>query len=380
MKLNNDDEQLDKLVRLRELMIQRNLDACILRRTASLAWIRAGARTYVNTANGEGPVSAIITADRHCILTNEIEYPRLRDEEHMERAGWEVFVDPWYRPATPVADRLEALGVHRTDARIGYDGVPDTQGMTDVSIGAQIARLRSRLCPAERTRAAALGADCAEAMLDACTDVQPGQTEQEIAASIWTHTQRRGVQAIVNLVACDERIHRYRHPLPTENRLQRHAMLVLSGRRQGLVVSMTRIMHFGQPPDEIRARQRAVASVDAAMIGASVPGATTGRVFDRARDAYAAAGYPDAWRDHHQGGVAGYEPREFLALPDAGDILADGMLCSWNPSLPGTKSEDTILVDSNGPHVLTATVGWPEIHAHDPETGVTITRPDILIR
>lgn len=378
MKETN-NEVREKLTLLRGVMSEHGLAACVLRRTASLAWITGGASTWVNTANGEGPVTAIVTPDRNLLLTNNIEEPRLRIEEGLVDAGWSIETDPWYGPPRGLAEILADCGVASGQSSaagavgVGVDVGLELPGFSVQNIGGQLARLRSRLLPVEQERAVALGADCAAVMKEACEAVRPGQSEYEIAALLWECSQRRGIQAVVNLVAVDERIHRYRHPLPTGKVLQRHAMLVLCGRRHGLLQSITRILHFGPVPDEIRRRQQAVAAVDAALIGASRPGVTTGEVLARAVAAYADAGHEGAWRDHHQGGVAAYEPREYLAMPDSPDLLHAGMICAWNPSLPGAKSEDSILVSEDGPRVLTEIAGWPMI-------ATTPSRPDILQR
>lgn len=382
MKETN-SELVEKLSRLRSFMDEKGLVCCVLRRTASLAWITCGARTWVNTANGEGPVTAIVSPERHLLVSNNIESPRLAEEEGLSAAGWSIESDPWYGPARSLPQILhdcDVVPATSGELVIGCDVPIEASGVRALNIGGPLARLRSRLLPVEQERAAALGADCAAAMLEACERVQPGQSEYEIAALLWERTQRRGIQAVVNLVAVDERIHSYRHPVPTAKVLQRHAMLVLCGRRDGLVSSLTRLVHFGPVPEDIRLRQRAVAAVDASMIAASHPGVTTGEVLARAVRAYAEAGFDGAWREHHQGGVVAYEPREYLALPDSGDLLHAGICCAWNPSLPGAKSEDTILVEEQGPRVLTEIPGWPML---DPPQGApegTPLRPDILVR
>jgi antitoxin VapB len=106
------------------------------------------------------------------------------------------------------------------------------------------------------------------------------------------------------------------------------------------------------------------------------PGQTLGQIFRWARDAYAETGFPDEWQLHHQGGTAGYEPREYIATPDSQDLVETGQVYAWNPSIAGTKSEDTILVTSSGPEVLTATPGWPQLTVE--RGGVEYTRPAIL--
>jgi len=184
----------------------------------------------------------------------------------------------------------------------------------------------------------------------------------------------------VVLVATDELIFNFRHPLPTAKKLERYAMLILCGRQRGLVCSITRLVHFGPLPDEVRRKAEATARVDAAMIHATRPGATVGAVFQTAMDAYAQAGYPDEWQLHHQGGPAGYEPREMLATPGSPFEVRAGQAYAWNPSITGTKSEDTILVSAAGSpnEVITATAGWPMIDASI--DGQAYSRPAIWER
>jgi len=188
--------------------------------------------------------------------------------------------------------------------------------------------------------------------------------------------QSRGVQAIVNLIATDQRIFAFRHPLPTEKKLERYVMLVLCGRRWGLVCSVTRFVHFGRLPDELRRKAEAVAQIDATMIAATRPGRTLGDIFRQTQAAYAAVGFPNEWQRHHQGGPAGYEPREYTATPGSTDIVAVGQSYAWNPSITGTKSEDTILVGESSNDVLTAMPGWPTLAV--PVGPETMQRPAIL--
>jgi Xaa-Pro dipeptidase len=73
----------------------------------------------------------------------------------------------------------------------------------------------------------------------------------------------------------------------------------------------------------------------------------------------AVQGYADEWQRHHQGGPAGYEPREYVATPETLDPVGVGQVFAWNPSITGTKSEDTILVGEDGNEILTQIAGWP---------------------
>lgn len=66
----------------------------------------------------------------------------------------------------------------------------------------------------------------------------------------------------------------------------------------------------------------------------------------------------DEWQLHHQGGLAGYEPREILGRPGANTVVAVNQAYAWNPSIAGVKSEDTVLVTETGHEVVTQIDGW----------------------
>lgn len=338
-----------KLSRLHQLLDSRGLDAVVLQRVSSFGWASGGGASYVNTATTFGAATLVVTRSARHLLTNNIEAERLLTEHGLAQQGWELHANDWHAPQTALAQLTGGL-------KVGADS-PLVPGAVDLTN--EIARLRAALTPEEGNRFRALGRVCAEAMNTAIRAVRPGQTEQEIAALLGYETQRRGAQPIVNLIATDERVVRFRHPVPTDKTLERYALLVLCGRWRGLVCSVSRLIHFGPLPDELRRKAEAVAAVDAAYHAATRPGATLGEIIRRGQRVYAEAGFADEWHFHHQGGAAGYEPREVLGTPDSNDVVAAGQAFAWNPSIAGTKSEDTLLVGEAGNEVITAIDDWP---------------------
>lgn len=356
-----------KLQRVHALLAENGLDALLLRRVSSFAWATCGAASYVNTATTEGAAAVLITPQGRYVLTNNIEATRLEQEEKLAEQGWELRVTPWHEAHDTVAELTRGL-------KLGVDG--PYPGAVDLSL--ELARLRANLTPEEAERFRRLGRLCAEAMESAIRAVHPGQTEYQIAGLLARETESRGAQAIVNLIATDERVFSFRHPLPADRQLDRYAMLVLCGRRWGLVCSITRLVHFGRLPDELRRKAEAVAQVDATFIASTRPGCSLGQIFDRAREVYAQTGFTEEWRLHHQGGPAGYEAREFIATPGSTELVAAGQVYAWNPSITGTKSEDSILVGAADNEILTTISGWPVLSV--PVEGRTqpILRPAIL--
>jgi Xaa-Pro aminopeptidase len=359
------DEFTLKQNRIQDLLAKHQLDALLLQRISSFAWATCGAASYVNRAASHGEAALLITPSGRYLLTNNIEATRLQQEEDLPEQGWQFEIAPWH-------EAQNAVSRWTLDLRLGADGpYPDA-----ANLSGEVARLRAALGPEEGERFRTLGRLCAEAMDDAVRAVRPGQTEYQIASHLAHAAETRGVQAIVNLVAADERVFAFRHPLPTAKELERYAMLVLCGRRWGLVCSVTRLVHFGPLPADLRRKAEAVAEVDATFIAATRPGQSLAEIFRQAAATYAQTGYPDEWQLHHQGGPAGYEPREYLATPDSGDVVLAGQAYAWNPSIAGTKSEDTVLVGEESTEVLTAIGGWPTLRIM--VAGQEYARPAIL--
>ena len=359
------DERELKHHRLWDLLAVHGRNALVLRRVSNIAWITGGADVHVNRADSFGIAALVMTPTGRYAVTNTIEAPRLTQEEKLAELGWEVSAEPWHEPADRVATLTKGL-------MVGTDG--GDPGAVDLT--AALTRLRANLTPEEGDRFRTLGRLCAEAMDVAARAVRPGQTEYEIAGRLAYEAERRGVQVIVNLIATDERIFNFRHPVPNDKALDRYAMLVLCGRRQGLVCSITRLVHFGVLPADLRRKVDAVAHIDAAMIAATRPGVTLGSIFHEGMQAYATAGYPDEWRLHHQGGLAGYEPREIIATPTSTERVSIGQVYAWNPSITGAKSEDSILVGADAVEVLTAIPNWPTINTV--VNGQVMSRPAVL--
>jgi antitoxin VapB len=198
-----------------------------------------------------------------------------------------------------------------------------------------------------------------------------------VAARIVEGCAARGVLPLVVLVAGDDRIARYRHPLPTEHAWSRTLLVALTGRRYGLHASLTRMVSAGEPDPDLSARMAAVQRVDAALLLASRPGASLGAVLARGLAQYAAEGHPGEWQLHHQGGLTGYGGRERFATPGEPLALGSGQAVAWNPSITRVKSEDTALVTGDGPELLTRTPTWPAVQVRLPEGAVA--RPALRV-
>lgn len=364
------EEVAAKLARLQELINKQKLDGVLLTKTGNFAWLTGGGDNHVVGSMEPGIASLLVTKGGQFLLTDNIEAPRLAAEE-LDGLGFKPVVAKWYQGGLDAAIAKKTAGL-----KIGSD-VP-MNGLKFMEN--EIAPLRWSLLPSELVRYRKVAQDCAAAMNEVCRDdVKPGVTEFEVAADISEELLDRGIDPIVVLIAADNRIKSFRHPIPTFNKVKKYCMVVICGERQGLIVSMTRLVHFGSPTKELLRRHQAVTTIDARVIAATKPGKTAGDMFKVIKKAYKEVGFPDEWQLHHQGGAMGYASRDWKAHdPKDATLIVENQAFGWNPSITGAKSEDTVIATAKGPEIISAIAGWPMLSV-ETEAGL-IERPDILVR
>jgi Xaa-Pro dipeptidase len=313
------------------------------RDVADVRWLLCGRGRPVSA--GTSPYTVVVAEDRAQVLYQDIEASRVAAEERWEELGYEAVPHRWFEPPPDLA--------------------------TDCCLD----ELRLALGVEELDRYRAAGSDAAEALVDALGALRPELPELGAAGELAGRLAARGFTTPVVLVGGERRAPVHRHPLPTHEPLGRFALLAVTAEREGLHVSLTRIVSFGRPPAELERLVRDAAEVDAAVLAASRPGATLGELFDVLARAYEECGFAEEWRHHHQGGLTGYRGREVFAVPGDATRLPDACAVAWNPSVTGGgKSEDTALVTAAGVEVLTRTPALPEL-----ETAAGLPRPGIVV-
>jgi Xaa-Pro dipeptidase len=326
---------------LRELMEEWGLGALLLSSPANFAWYTGGADNRVDHGDLVGVASVLVTTDDAYILTNNIEAPRMREEQTPEM---EVVEYPWHEESAALLRELTS------GAGVGTD-FPSTSG-SDLS--AEISPLRYVLDGDAIEHYRHLGADTAQAMSEAAGSVSPETDELEAAAELAAACLGRGMFAPVLLAASDERLVRYRHPVPHGGPLGKQAMLVVCAERGGLFVSLTRMVYFQEPDPQTARRQEACEEILRRMREeATREGRTLAQAFEDCRRFYAETGFPEGWRDHHQGGMTGYASREVIATPGTQQEIREGQAFAWNPSLVGAKAEETFVLGQLGLEILT---------------------------
>jgi Metallopeptidase family M24 len=366
--MNRLDEFHIKVGRIRMVMRYHAVEGMLLSKRSNFAWLGCGANSRVFAGTDIGVGSLLVTFDDVYLISNNIENERLMAEE-LEGLPIHSEQFPWSEDnCSKIIERLIKGAPYGTDTFFtGGD-----------YLGEELSEQRYELTTGDVSRYLKLGQDCEAVVSQACRQLSPGDSEIEISAALTHAAIVRGIHVPVSLVAADDRIMKYRHPMPTSKPIDNIVMVVMAGERGGLFCSLTRFVHFGEPSDELKHKHQAVCLVDATLAHNSTVGKPYGDVLQAGLDAYAEAGFGEEWKLHHQGGPTGYMPRDFKVVPKESRKVHINQAVAWNPSITGTKSEDTLLVSEDGIIYLTAAKDWPMVDIE--LDGKTYRRSDILVR
>ncbi len=360
------EEIAEKKYRVRRLLQELELNAIYLKKSSNFSWITGGGYSIVGMATEIGVAGALITADREFIVCNNIEAPRMEKEERLAEQGYEIISFPWY-------DDQEASIVNSlSGGKFGADHA--FPGSLDISTKINPLRYSLTQWEIERYRKQAL--DTARIAEETALTIKPGDEERAVIGRLSERLWREGMDFVVAFCAADERISLFRHPVATDKKIEKRAMISVNSRKRGLIVSITRFVQFGKVPADLRKCYEDNVYVDTEMMTATIPGRPASEVFEAALHAYAEKGYPEEYKLHHQGGAIGYVGRDYRVTAKTREIIQENQAFTWNPSITGTKSEDTMLATKNGPIVLSEPSIFPVLTME--RNGHVFKRPDIM--
>ena len=344
---------------VRDLMIEKGLEALVLRRNPNLAWAIAG-RSHVPTTIDAACFDLIITQDSATAITNVVEAPRLIAEEF----PLEVLVKtiPWSQGRDPLLPSGSKVG-------------SDQPGGDRIDLGVEIEIIRGSLIETDIARFKEICSDAAIALGNAMKEVTSSDREIDVAGLITKSLWRSNLEIAFLGIAGEDRVTKFRHPLPTTSLIGNRVSASICAKRKGLIASVTRIVTFGRLEEEAINGYESIYKVEAAIFDATVVGKPFSDPINAAIAAYPLNGFDkDEWQNHHQGGPTGYMPRDWPANQGTTRLIAENQPIAWNPTGRGWKAEDTILTTKSGVELLTNDPTWPSFEVNGR------TRPFILQR
>ena len=361
------NELKEKERRVRDFLRSKGLKALLLKRQANFSWMTCGGLNLVGITTEFGATSLLITEESKYVISSNIEAPRMIEEEALEKQGFILKAFPWHEnQESAIIKELTGEGSLGSDAPF-----PNAQVLAE-----DVAKLRYSLTPEEQKRYRWLGKKVSNALEKTMMKTKKGEKESAVVGRLCKELWKDRIDPITLMSAADDRISNFRHPIPTEKKVEKYLMVSVNARKWGLIVSLTRFVYFGKLPEELREKYEANVFIDCTMMAHTRPGIPAREVLQKGIDAYKEKGYPEEWKLHHQGGSIGYTGRDYRVHLKTPDLIQENQGFTWNPSITGTKSEDTILAALEGPEMITKPILYPTLSME--VGGISFTRPNIL--
>lgn len=336
------DRQSDfrtKIRAIRSILLNKGLDGVEIKLQSNFSYVTR-ARAFIGLASVIACASLYVTKDRIVLVGENIDAQRLYDEQLLSNPDIELMTFPWDEPEikkTLVNSFAEGLNI-----------------ANEADLEKEFFEIRSRLSDYDIQDFRELSFKAANILEKICKKLKPGISEYALAGEISKQLWENNIEPITILIAFDERALKHRHPVMTNNCLKNYALAAICGRRNGLIVSLTRDVLLKADFKMMEKHSKCV-RVNAAFWSGLIPGNILSKVFSQGVEQYKIEGYPDEYKEHHQGGLTGFVPREIRANFKCDHVIRSGEVYAFNPTIKGAKVEDTVLVTDSGLEVLTYT-------------------------
>jgi Xaa-Pro dipeptidase len=368
---NPEQVQADALARqerVHAFLEREGLDALVIGRQDNFAWITAGGDSRVITTSEMGFAYLVLTRDRHWLVSHSMDGQRFMDEQ-VAGQGYDLATLFWHQ-GSPEAKVLDLTRGMKVGADFPLPGARQ--------YGPEIVDLHYPLSDLDLERCRWIGQTANRILSAVAQDLEPGISEQEVATTLLHEYTREGLTMDVLIVGFDARIWRYRHPMPSANVLQRYALLHPAARRWGLHANVTRLVHWGEPPSDIKRAMDGVATVGGHVAGMMAPGVTFADVLTEEIRLYRKLGYAGEWMYHFQGGITGYTLADATRCRNPETVLVERQAYDYFITITGAKFEELTLLTEHGVEIASLGPGWPTRTIQTPNGEVVV--PDVLIR
>ena len=344
--------------KIRKYLAKNDLDGMLLGRRSSFAWF-SGGESSMNFYTDMGLGFIWVTKDDAFAYCSNNEQKRISYEIFEEKFPVKSF--SWVEGPGPNLQKLI------TDKKV----VSDFNLAGAIEDFGSIKKLRYQLNPTQVEIATLLSKRSAEFLENCLKNLKSGMSEIQIQAEVRYLFEKEGIALPVLLVAGDENLNNYRHPLATNKFVKDKVMVVICSLYKGVMIAASRIRYFRAETAQEKLQNQAVAKINADMIAASKLGTHSKDLWNNMLHSYKNHNFEQEYLNHHQGGAIGFESREWILRPNLNETLLENQLIAWNPTLIGSKSEETVLVTQGETKMLTITGGYPTLTYN----GVTVTTP-----
>jgi len=360
--MNNDFARLDlprndkqilldselKLEKVRKLLIDQDLSGIILSRRENFSWLTTGGDATVINSSHDAIGCVLVTIDHFFFICHSMDGRRIL-EEQLPGQAFELIELKWYE-SSPMEKALQMAG---------DNPAADVFIPTGQNISGKILDLHYPMTNLEFDRLEWIGRRMNEFFIEMGEFLKPGMYETEIAAYFECIQAKKGIKPDVLIAGGDERVLKYRHPMPGIHKVKKHLMLHSASNKWGLHAPITRIFCFGSPSNELLLAYKAVEQIQTKIFSLLKPGVRYSEIFKHIKNAYNECEYQNEWENHVQGGPTGY------TIVDGQRLLSNKQVQKYTPfewfsTVPGAKIAELTLLGEELPVIVSVSDPWPQ--------------------
>ena len=362
-------EVSEKQRRVREFFGRSGYEAMVIGRQDNFAWFTCGGNNRVMTTSENGFAYLVITKDNIYCIAHVMDGPRVFDDELQGLAIEPVFLK-WYE---------ESYAGKASQMTKGMKTISDVPVEGADLAAAEIYKLHYPLTEQEIGKLSWVGAKTEEIIRKVADEVKPGMTEHEIEAMFLYEYGKINATPEVLLIGSDERIAAYRHPNPSDKKVEKLVLLHPGLRKWGLHANVTRMMYFGDTlPDDIKSKYELANMLQAQAISMCIPGEKFHRILDVRKELLEAAGFGDEWEKHFPGGITGYLLCDASVCGNRDSQVVLNQAYDWFVTITGVKVEELSINTARGREIPSVAGGWPvKEHTYN---GHTFKLPEIMMK
>lgn len=330
-------------------MTEKGYDGAVLGRRDNFAWFTFGGDNKIFRSTDVGYGLLAVTMDQVFLVAQTMDADRIYDDE-LAGLDVEVVSLKWFEETR----EQKAMSLLKGRRVVSDLPIPGADYRFDDFVA-----LHTPYTPWEIQRYRQIGRRCDQMMKDIADAVEPGMTEQEIAARILYEYGREYMVPKVLLVGSDERIAKYRHPNASDKRLEKLLLLHAAADRFGLHCIITRMVSFGDGLSQETAEKYELLNQCLAVTSAMLrPGMELQAIIDARMKLLERAGMGQEYENHYPGASTGY----FMGNSEAiirNERVRETQCFDWFITVTGAKVEETVMAGPEGGEVLSAGGAWP---------------------
>ncbi len=337
-----------KLKRIQDYLKETGYAAMLLATRENFAWLTGGGNNEVFWTSDVGFGVLLVTLDDVTLVAHSMDLDRIYDDELLG-LGIKKHMIRWHQESREQSALNLVNGACVSDVMIEGAGCKPLD----------IIRLHYPLMDSEVAQYIENGKAYECIISEIAQRIEPGMTENSVAALAAQKYINAGFRIKTLLIGSDERIGKYRHPNPSDKKIEKLILLHPGVYKDGLNIYATRMVAFGKEiPDSFYKKYEQLNMLEAQAAAMSRPGMQLKDILEKRKAFLADNGGSDEFENHFPGSLVGYTNGTAAPLIENWTI-EENMVFGWYITLTGAKVEETVIASPDGGNLITVNGMWP---------------------